>query len=218
MKQPIVEEQKANELEKSADFFYKQLTKRESEIVKLMVNDIQRYMKKLNRRPFLIAGVGGVLRFELPGFAKDIDLAVAGLDYPGSSKVGHTFNDVEDFTGIVQKFFMEQVDVFKKSKYNLSQPTYSRGSGPFGGMNATIEGKLKGGSSIDLASNIESFGFYNSKGFQLKYNEARPVDIQFVFNEGPELWRLRQLTMQDRPRSSEGKDEKFFYSVLAEQL
>ena len=212
----------ADILEQHPDIFYGRLRASEVRKVQETIGTITDYMRNLDRGPFLIAGVGGVLRFADPEDAKDIDLAVVGLNYtslPASGKK-HTFQHVIDFTRVILEYFrrLEQSHLGEGgTKYNplgMGSDRLSKGSGPFEGWDEGF-GFLE--TEVEARTSLESLGWYNSKGLQVRYKDVRPIDIQFVFNESPEEWKQEQECLEESPLGRIGKADRFFYSVFHEQ-
>ena len=212
----------SSELELTAGTFYGRITPAEADMVRATVDDVAGYLKRLERGPFLIAGVGSVLRFEDPELAKDIDLAVVGLKYTkdlGKSRT-HTFDQVINFTECVEGYFKRLVAKLKEGReeYSLlqgSDTTFSTGSGPFEGWNDGFAGR-KDGSSVEVRSHLEEFGGYDSKGLQIKHQGSRPVDAQFSFNQTPEEWKRNQEGLRNSLFDHGEKSDKFFYEILLE--
>ena len=172
--------------------------------------------------PFLIAGVGGILRFDDPAKARDIDLVAVGLKYAPVGR--HNFDHVEEFTGIVNTYFDRLVTNLISQGVDVTSFIKLRsGSGPFKDHNKEFKGKLR---MIDLGidlgvevkSDLDSFGCYNSKGLQIVYEGLRPVDIQFSFNMTPGDWKQEQVRLTDIIGSKlEAKSREFPYAVLLER-
>lgn len=212
-----------SKLEQAADTFYSRMNQAESAIVRTAVNGLAAYMESLERGPFLIAGVGGILRYREPSMAEDLDLAVVGLKYTTSPNYDHSFAHVEQFTGAVNTYFMNLISQLQEARVNHN---VTHGSGPFKGMNLSFEGK-RGDLPIEVRSKVESFGWYNSKGLQVRCGDSesrpelkklRPLDIQFVFNETPDEWRQAQQSLVEiHGGYNDRKNHQFFYAVLAEQ-
>lgn len=100
----------------------------------------------------------------------------------------------------------------------INQVSYGRGSGPFAGQNEKHKLTDRSQNSIgELVSDVEEFGWYNSKGFNVNLEGIRPIDIQFVFNRGIEGWKHEQESLTEDPtKSNRNISPKFFYSVLHE--
>ena len=196
------------------DIFYGRLCGPEVSRVQETIGTITDYMRYLDRGSFLIAGVGSVLRLENPEKAKDIDLAVVGLNYTSlpARERRHTFEDVIDFTQVVRGYFGAL-----KSRLGEGRTEHiplGKGSGPFAGWD---EGFRSLETGVEARTSLDFFGWYNSKGLQVIYEGVRPIDIQFVFNEDPDEWRGEQECLGESPGGPGGKADRFFYSVLHEQ-
>ena len=90
------------------------------------------------------------------------------------------------------------------------------GSGPFANLDRIVEGK-SGDFDVEIKSDIESFSPWSSKGFQVKYDNNRPIDIQFVFNQTIYQW----AHSQEHPKGAAiGFDKKnlpkLYYTVKVE--
>ena len=207
-----------NRLEQERDVFLERVSPKEAEILETTVGDLRDYMQSLNRGSFLIAGVGSVLRFEDPSRAKDIDLAVVGFKYAPIQE--HSLHDVSDFTDCVHRYFKGFSSRLGGKKVNLLEgsDSFSMGSGVFD-LDEEIR-ISKEDLSLEIRTNLDSFGWYNSKGLQVNYlSEVRAIDIQFVFNQNPDEWRKEQERLRDSPTARAlKKADAFFYSVLHEQV
>ena len=151
-----------NDLERTPEEFYSRLNGSEAERrVKEIVGTLKEYMAQETPSDYLIAGVGGILRFDSPTRAQDIDLAVVGLKYTTSlaSRLDHSFENVIDFTNTIVRYFsllnFSLLGKFGKKRGGM----LSRGgSGPFGDINERyIFGEEKSPSAT-TASDLESFG------------------------------------------------------------
>lgn len=213
-----------NTLEQDSAVFYGRLKEGEGDVVHATVDDIAAYMKSLQRGPFLVAGVGSVLRFENPEQARDIDLAVVGLKYTSfpARHCAHSSRHLIDFTQSVQWYFKGLKDrlLEGREEYRLlgGSDRFSDGSGPFAYWDDGFGARKKNGGSVEVRTELESFGRYNSKGLKVQYKPGlRGIDIQFVFNEDPEEWRFEQGRLEESPLGRPGKTDQFFYAVLHEQ-
>ena len=192
-----------NAFEQRTDIFYDRLQLGESDEVRKLVEDVAQYMRPKVSEGLLIAGVGGILRKEDPRAAKDIDLAIVGLNYPSD----HSFDDVVEFTRIIHDYF-ELLGTRLGAEYgDHSFVTFKGGSGPL----ARLEGCHSFGRGVEgsVESHIESFGDWNSKGLQIQLPYIRPIDMQFVFKRSPRSWRIDQAT-------SEHSGGPLYYSVLSQ--
>src|SRR3989338_5223740 len=169
-------------LEMSSDDFYGRLSHDEVKIVRSTVKGLDEFMRANCRTPFLVAGCGSVLRSEHQGLAKDIDLAVVGFHY---ARIGeHSFEDVISFTKSVQGYFGRTLENLKASGTEFSAFEIRGGSGPFSRVDEGITTILDG-LGVEVRTNLEDFGWYNSKGLQIKPEHTRSIDVQFVFNRSP---------------------------------
>lgn len=200
-------------LEQDPKQFYDRLSPDEAKLVRSTVKGLEDYMRENCNGPFLIAGCGGILRSKHSGLAKDIDLAVVGFNY--TLEGDHTFAQVVAFTKAVQGYFGRLLQKLKESRTEFHAFEINGGSGPFARVDEGIETTLEG-LSLEVRTDLEKFGWYNSKGFQLKPEHTRPVDIQFVFNRTPEQWRREQAQLADDPTSrTRHVGRPFYYAVLA---
>lgn len=212
-----------NELKLSlpAEEFYRRISDVEQKYVRATIGSINGYLLNQERLPFIIAGVGSILRLENPVYAKDIDLAVVGhtCDPNARIKRHHTFNDVLDFTRLVQGYFLQLKEsipgAHKIGDGGSGYFPFSHGSGPFRGCNEGIAGTVEN-IPIDVISELESFGRYNSKGLQLNYEHCRPIDVQFVFNRAIEEWFEQQESGSLNEQKQRGKVSELLYAVLLE--
>lgn len=203
-----------NDLERKSDDFYSRLSPDEVRIVKSTVKGLEDFMRENCGTAYLIAGCGSVLRSDHSGLAKDIDLAVVGFKYsPAGTK--HTFNDVISFTKSVQGYFARTLENLKTSGTEFSTFEIKGGSGPFSRVNEGINTTLDG-VSLEVRTELEDFGWYNSKGLQIKPEHTRPIDVQFVFNRTPAEWIEEQASLTDSPESrAKHVGEPFYYAPLA---
>jgi len=202
-------------LEQTADVFYSRIAPIEREFVRATVDNIGGYLLQHGNVPFLIAGVGSILRNVNPALAKDIDLAVVGFSYAPQHQ--HSFDDVIAFTHVVRSYFSHLAASLDESHEigdgGSGMRPFSSGSGPFEGCNEGIGGTV-GGVDVRVVSELESFGPYDSKGLQVKYKDSRPIDIQFVFNKTVKGWIADQNRGYDREFSRERNDPRCLYSLL----
>lgn len=213
-----------NSLEVRSEVFYQRLRDGEERLVRDIVINAAIYMSRICRGPILIAGVGGILRFEDPNQAQDIDLTVVGLNYTSSRhpvtsvehrNSGHTFDDVIAFTRTVNDYFKQLADTLGDGHPRMLG---DGGSGPFARWDDSYEVKV-GDDLAQVVSELESFGWFGSKGMQVIELGVRPVDIQFSFDNTPGQWRESQTMRVDAP----GKDRRkgvrsdFPYAVLYER-
>lgn len=200
-------------LEQDPELFYSRLSPDEARLVRSTVKGLEDFMQEKCNGPFLVAGCGGILRAEHPSLARDIDLAVVGFNY--TLEGSHTFAHVVEFTRAVQGYFGMLLQKLKESGTEFSAFEIGGGSGPFARVNEGITTTLEG-LALEVRTDLEKFGWYNSKGFQLKPEHTRPVDIQFVFNRTPEQWKRAQAQLTDDPTSrTKHVGRPFYYSVLA---
>ncbi|MBU0761038.1 MAG: hypothetical protein KJ600_03140 [Nanoarchaeota archaeon] len=227
MGQPIFSIDTAR-LEQPADVFYERLNNNEGVAVREIVGDVSRFMETERHVPYLIAGVGGILRFLEPEVAKDIDLAVVGL----RPRCKPDEKDFVAFTRTVKEFFDRFAAGLTLSYREFicgmgSGSLVGSGSGPFW----LLDEEFRGGTEterIEGRTHLERFGFYKSKGWQVKFNGARPIDIQFSAIPDCKEWSLNQYSLRDPtgdPRAANAgtlfevpKDERFYYSVLAQKF
>lgn len=211
-------------LEQSPEIFYSRLNSGEEERVRKLVGDLADFMRPkvrgVYREGFLIAGVGGVLRFLDPRFAKDIDLAVVGLKYTATPEKNrnHTFNDVVLFTETVHEYF-ERLNTNIITELGISGQTVNvgRGSGPFERLDRGYS--FGDGKEIaSLNSGLESFDWWGSKGLQIAFKDIRPIDIQFVFNQTPDEWIFNQAELEEKPTKAGRPIYPLFpYSILCRE-
>lgn len=206
-------------LEQDKSVFYGRITNKEEERVSYISESLAEFMMKQRGDNFLIAGVGGILRNDNPFNAKDIDLAVIGLKYTNfiHDSRGHTWNDVVRFTGTIEGYF-DLLNAKLAMEYGLEaknvKPSFGAGSGPFAGMGRKYE-SIDGLTNVDVESEVESFSWWGSKGLQVRFEDIRPIDIQFVFNQWPDEWKKNQEKLRESPLSVR-RDvlERFPYAVL----
>ena len=208
-----------NELRQPAEFFYSRLNYGEREKVKMVVGGLREYLAAVVEDDFLVAGVGGILRYEHPGLAQDIDLAAVGLKYtntPASAR-NHGFDNVIRFTETVNEYFerFSRKMVIENGFVENQEFGFGRGSSPFSGLNKKFIVGPREKPLLELRSDLESFGWYNSKGLSISFPAIRPIDVQFVFNETTEEWEDCQRGLAERP-GAEGRDTSnlFPYAIL----
>lgn len=218
-------------LERKPEDFFSRLSEKEREMTQKIVGTLDDYMTKRSSRPFLVAGVGSVLRYENPylAIANDIDLAVVGFKYtPGisESRGAHTFDHVISFTKSMEGYFEMLQKALNiagvKSKGSGREPGRGRfafsSTGPFKGLNQMKYLHLGEDQIGTLESDLETFGNYGSKGLHVCFEGLRPIDIQFLFNKTPAEWRADQYSLHEPfMKSSKFKSQDFPYAVLAEK-
>ena len=210
-------------LEQNPEIFFNRMSPAEKELVQGIVPDIAEFMSS-RCAGFIIAGVGGILRYQNPSLAKDIDLAIVGLKYthtPGRERT-HSFDQVIQFTKTIQEYF-ERFGIhlptggFAPDESVGGRAQFHRGSGPFGGLDGQLNlVSEEEGTKVTVVSQLESFSSYDSKGLQICYEGLRPIDLQFVFNKTPGEWKVDQLGLQDY-RKRERIMDIFPYGVLLER-
>lgn len=215
-----MEEINYSSIEQTPEVFYSRLSQLEQKLVRVTVDNLGKFLVQEGKTPFLIAGVGGVLRQAKPFDAKDIDLAITGLKYG----TAHSFGDVITFTRMIQSYFEQlemHIDDVKDMSDDGSGPLYgplhfSTGSGPFRGLNSGKKGTIAG-VPVETISKLEGFSQYSTKGLQVCYENSRPIDIQFVFNKTIDEWRANQVSgSYPEYDKKQVKNPNFFYSVLLE--
>ena len=195
------------QLEKSANDFYYRLTKAEKPLVEATVKDLAAFMGG-RKVPFLVAGVGSLLRLADAKQAKDIDLAIVGLKY--TRTLNHGFDDVIRFTKDIKHYFDEAT----KDCVAVSDGSGYRGSSPFAGLNEEAKGMWHG-RRVEMVPELEEFGLYGSKGMRLCFDHSRPIDVQCVFNRTVEEWKVDQAV--NRSQGFEHKPSRvapLFYAPL----
>ena len=208
-----------SKLEQTTETFFGRMSDAEAERVKQFVEHIEGFMSKEINDPFLIAGVGGTLRYLDPMNAKDIDLAVVGFNYTPSParERGHSVDHVTFFTDTITNYFKSLVKYLKGQGYEGEAYRLRAGSGPWGLSRFAYSGK-KDESKFEVVADIDSFGQWNSKSLQVELPGGRPIDILFVFNEAPKDWLVEQGELKDLwPSKQATKSEQFPYAVLAER-
>lgn len=210
-----------SQLELPAQAFYSRLNPRENAFVGSIVTNLANFMsQRLNpSQPFSIAGVGSLLRYSDQSRANDIDLAVSGLKYTESpaNHRNHNFGHVVHFTNFTVEYFAQL------RAHLLSQGIDSRkiydysGTGPFEGLDSEFNLSKGDYSSGRMLTALESFGWFGSKGLQLKLEGMRGIDIQFAFNQTPEEWKINQVNLRENPEKS-GRviSNSFPYAMLVE--
>ncbi|MEX2017569.1 MAG: hypothetical protein WD876_03790 [Candidatus Pacearchaeota archaeon] len=205
-------------LEHKPEEFYSRLNFGEADRVREIVKSLKNYMSKKVGEDYLIAGVGGILRYPNPGMAQDIDLAVAGFKYTTTPAFQrkHNFNDVIKFTHEIKEYFdvlnSELSQVFgSKAKFSFDRG----GSGPFANSDEKYNFNGEWGESATLESDLEDFGWWSSKGLRVCFEDSRPIDVQFAFNQTPLEWRLNQTKLEEDPfKSRRNILSSFPYAVL----
>lgn len=211
---------KEDSLEQPQELFYSRLNKGEPERVKETLETLKEYMTEKVENSFLIAGVGGILRFLDPRLAQDIDLAVVGLKYTiePHSYGSHSFQDVIEFTDKIQDYF-EGLNRKLISELGLDNREISfdrDGSGPFAHFDRKYSIGAAKKPSTTLESDLESFGWWDSKGLRVCFDGIRPIDVQFIFNQSPEEWRTNQETLEEIPTETRRDISKRFpYAILS---
>lgn len=210
-------------LQQHSDVFYSRMSEQEAKAVHEIVDEIARFMKRDGHVPFLIAGVGGVLRLADPAFAEDIDLAVVGLR-PQPKEGEKSF---EAFTravyGFYEEFLFRERASYGDVWHGRGSGFIGRGSGPFSGLD---EGFAGGNEKDGLSgrTNLEDFGFWRSKGFSVRHGSLRPIDIQFSAVHMIDEWKRYQEELHDPTEHltiGAGtlfpvlKDPLFYYAELA---
>lgn len=210
-----------SELERTAEHLYSRLTPREAEIVQDIVGHLQHYVPDITSNPFLITGVGSILRNTNPVTAQDIDIAIVGLKYfqdkPNGGRseipVAQITGANRFFTTIVNNYFDVLANRFEGAGYCRAAPQEDT-SLDHDLLVELVQDKNK----ITLQSRIENFTYYGSKGVVLHVTGSRPIHVHFVFNKAVEEWRDWQTTLEDPPEKRKpGKSPKFFYAVLHER-
>ena len=207
-----------NGLERLAEEFYSRLNHGEPRAVRKIVDGLIKYMSSRGQ-DYLVAGVGGILRFTHPNMAKDIDLAVVGFKYP--QRENHYFDHVVQFTVDLHKYF-EELNRNLVLEFGLQSKGVhldKAGSGPFEHTDKKYSLMAEGDedAAATIETDMESFGWYDSKGLRACFEAIRPIDIQFVFNKTPEEWRADQRTLRERPGDENRKkiSREFPYAILA---
>jgi hypothetical protein len=206
--------------------FYERLNPGEEERVKKLVDNLAEFMRPRMkegpyRKGFLIAGVGGILRFLDPRIAQDVDLAVVGLKYTANlvRERNHPFEDVKLFTETLHGYF-ERLNTNVIAELGVSGQTVEvrGGSGSFSRLDVEYDFAKGERSLASLRSELESFDWWGSKGLQLAFKGLRPIDIQFVFNQTPEEWMANQATLQEIPtKRGRPVSPDFPYAVLHQE-
>ncbi|MFC1685516.1 hypothetical protein ACFLZZ_00670 [Nanoarchaeota archaeon] len=211
---PLKYQMNLSKLEQPKDVFYIRLTPPETAHVKSHIKEIKKYMASIDEKYYLIAGVGGVLRNQNHRKAKDIDLAVVGLKYAWGN---HNFQDVEKFTkhakGYFDNYCSSLNNQFESQLHGGSDwKPIGLGSGPMANLNTALEGEMAG-RKVEVVSSLEDFGMWGSKGFQVNYEDSRPIDVQFLFNKSIEEWFIDQK----KPRHAgfnKNNMKELYYSIL----
>lgn len=210
-------------LEQPPEAFYSRLNNGEPEAVGKIVDSLKSYIsEQVGEGNYLVAGVGGIFRLPHPGMAQDIDLAVVGLNYtskPASQRT-HDFDHVTAFTRTVQEYF-ERLHQKLVSEFGLNSQEAGfdrRGSGSFAHWDKKYSLGTKEEEPLitTLESDLESFGWWNSKGLRVCFPAIRPIDVQFVFNQNPEEWIQNQRTLKEEPSKTRRKISEYFpYAILS---
>lgn len=154
-------------LEQSPNLFYARLNSRELEKAREIVESLKEFMVGQAGDNYLVAGVGGILRYLDPRTAQDIDLAVSGFKYTAGGR--HEFDHVIKFTSSISNYF-EKLSLKLASEFGLnsdeigfglgSGKMYKRGSGPFSRMDRRYELNKEGRQSAVLESELQQFRAY----------------------------------------------------------
>lgn len=214
-------------LEQKAETFYNRLNKEESNMVQGVVKHIKACMpsymesrdyipKREEANKFLIAGVGGILRYPNPELAQDIDLAVVGLKYTNRlhDYISHSFEDVVEFTETITNYIEKLISDLGLESKGIE---FDYGSGPFRGFDDEYELSDDKGNISSIKSKLESFSLWGSKGLQVCFPNMRPIDIQFIFNQTPDEWKSNQKQLPEsrgQLSSEKGKSKNFPYAIL----
>ena len=198
----------SGQLEQESGIFYALLTQAEQDIVKATAKDLVQYLNSKGIAPFLIAGVGGVLRHTDPSRVRDIDLAVVG--YKPRTK-GRAMDAFRAFV----------IDYFRRIKERINDAKilqgYDSGQARYSNVwNEGIEGTLDG-TPVEVATDLSNLGRWRSKGTWIKLQDCRPVDVQFVYNMNPEEWRKNQQKLFPEDKKN-GKTPELYYAVLEERV
>jgi hypothetical protein len=197
-------------LEQPAAVFYDRMSPNERRAIDAIIDDLKAYME-VRGQPYIIAGVGGLLRRENHFRAKDIDLAVAGMKYCHGK---HDFSHVTEFTSDINRFFellsMRDID-------GNAPQEFTDGTGPLAQAGRIMLANL-GGATADITARLGQFdnlhyGRLGSKGLRVQYPDMRPLDIQFIFNATPEEWISNQHMMRE-PFEAQHKLDSFPYAIL----
>jgi hypothetical protein len=202
-------------LAQKAETFYDRLKPAEEAMIRKVVQHIQHTLPDIFFRESIVAGVGGILRYNDPFQAKDIDLAVIGPAYTSGSQE-HTFDHVIDFTSKLVTYFDLLTEHLRNAHGAIERSVSLRkGSGPMFHIDREMHLSRNGQHVASLESEFASFGWYNSKGLQIALEGIRPIDIQFVFNRSFDNWKEEQEHLTERPGSTQiSKLPLFFYAVL----
>lgn len=169
-------------LELSADTFYRRLSPSEESRVKNIVEFTDGFLRP-NEDPYIIAGVGGILRNENSAGAKDIDIAVVGETYtaPGAQ---HEFIHVETFTRRIRQYFDELAQALGSRDVQYGR---KHSSSPF----QLWEAECADGAA-SMRTDIGSFSRWDAKGMTVEFSDSRPIDVQWVFNKNLAAWGYTQ--------------------------
>lgn len=203
-------------LERRAGEFYPRLRSREARRVQEIVGNLELYMIFATTKPFLIAGVGSILRHDDPTRAEDVDIAVPGLTYFNAQRNGgvvppEIIRARQVFTTIASAYFEVLAYHFEREGYQ--KPPQRTDQSCDRSVELRRESEL-----LVLTSHIEDFSYYGSKGLELAEKGSRPIHVHFVFNLTPEEWRARQARLEDPPaKRRSGKSPQFIYAVLKQK-
>jgi hypothetical protein len=207
-------------IEQHHDIFYERLIPAEAERVRELVTHVRENSAALYTGPLAVAGVGGVLRRTNPFQATDIDLAIVGMKYTSgpADLRQHSWQDVMEFTTKINDYFNSLgQELARRNGSQRDSYSFKRGSGPL--ADARINQQVtfhRANEKIGTAtSDLESFGPYSSKGFQIAFEGIRPIDMQFVFNMTVEGWMEKQKKLEGA-QDKEGRPISpiFYYARL----
>ncbi len=205
------------DLEYPPKVFFDRLRDYEVDTVRGIVDFTGQFMASLDNEPYLIAGVGSILRCSDPGDAEDINLAVAGLGFEDTFR-GHRFHEnVHRFTTIVNAYFTELVKLLGKSR-SVQELQVKHARGRYGNLDQRFR-MVRGSEILEILSNLGSFTRpYMTKGLRVWYRGGhRDLDVQFCFDKTPEQWRMKQYRgFGGRARQKNGMRTDFLYAVLLE--
>ena len=206
-------------LELKASAFYERLRGPEAELVREIVDHVSLYMIGVTSRPSLVSSVGSLLRYDDATRAEDIDTAIAGLKYFDLQQNGgmtevplHVIRARSFFTQIASGYFDCLTSHFEHRGFT---PTWKIDKSLERDRSVELRRENE---SIGVASQVEDFTYYGSKGLKVTHDGGRPVHVHFVFNSTPEEWRAWQATLEDPPTKRQpGKSPHFLYAVLHER-
>ena len=176
--------------------------------------------------PFLIAGVGSILRLDDSDQAKDIDIVMTGLKHSVINEIKIDWNSDYDTRGYPNVIY----NLFEKIVYDFD-PRYVLDeipligftqSFPLWGFDKRVELNVDE-RKIDIRTLIEmelplplsQFLGQDFGGISINYGGCRPIDLFYSLGITVESWKNIQNSARDKD-SSEGKSERYFYSTLYE--